>query len=84
LVKQNEWLRNNIFDAAGNYLFCCWCVRHSMGISFQRLSRQRNIKRKQFSEPLKLFTKSEVISKNLGKNVVMPDGCDISFMAWWK
>ena len=52
LVKQNEWLRNNIFDAAGNYLFCCRCVHYGMGISFQRLARQRNIKRKQFSKPL--------------------------------
>ena len=63
LVKQNEWIRNNIFDATGNYLFCCRCVHHGLGISFQRLSRQRKVKRKQFSEPLRSFTKSEVISK---------------------
>ena len=60
--------------AAGNYLFCCRCVHYGMGISFQRLARQRNIKRKQFSEPLRLFIKFEVLSKNLGKNVVMLDG----------
>ena len=84
LVKQNEWLRNNIFDATGNYLFCCRCVHHGLGISFQRLSRQRKIKRNQFSEPLRSFTKLEVISQNLGKFVVMPEGCDVSFMAWWK
>ena len=84
LVKQNDWIRNNIFDATGNYLFCCRCVHHGLGISFQRLARQRKIKKKQFSEPLRSFTKSEVISKNLGQNVVMPEGCDISFMAWWK
>lgn len=35
LVKQNEWLRSNIFDAVGNYLFCCRCVHHALGISFQ-------------------------------------------------
>ena len=34
LVKQNEWIRNNIFDATGNYLFCCCCVYHGLGISF--------------------------------------------------
>ena len=84
LVKQNEWIRNNIFDATGNYLFCCRCVHHGLGISFQRLSRQRKVKRKQFSEPLRSFTKSEVISKSLGKFVVMPESCDMSFMAWWK
>ena len=80
-MKQNDWIRNNIFDATGNYLFCCRCVHHGLGISFQRLARQRKIEKKQFSEPLRSFTKSEVISKNLGQNVVMPEGCDISFMA---
>ena len=84
LVKQNEWIRNNIFDATGNYLFCCRCVHFGLGISFQRLSRQRKVKRKQFSESLRSFTKLEVISQNLGKFVVMPEGCNVSFMAWWK
>ena len=30
LVLQNEWLRANIFDTMGNYLFCqeCVCVLH--------------------------------------------------------
>ena len=24
---QNEWLRENVFDHLGNYLFCCACIR---------------------------------------------------------
>jgi len=84
LVRQNEWLRNNIFDAVGNYLFCCRCVHHALGISFQRLSRQRTVKRKQFAKPLCSLTKSEVEAKNLSQYVVMPQGCEMSFMAWWK
>ena len=31
LVKQNEWLRNNIFDPLGNYLFCSTCVNAALG-----------------------------------------------------
>ena len=31
LVKQNNSL---IVDATGVYLFCCWCVHHSLGILF--------------------------------------------------
>ena len=58
----------------GNHLFCCRCVHNGLGISFQRLSRQRKIKRNQFSEPLRSFTKLEVISQNLGKFVVMLEG----------
>ena len=84
LVRQNERLRCNIFDAVGNYLFCCKCVHHALGVSYQRLSRQRSVKRKQFVEPLCSMTKSEVESENLSQYVVMPQGCELSFMAWWK
>ena len=84
LVKQNEWLRSNIFDAVGNYLFCCRCVHHALGISFQRLSRQRKVKRSQYAEPLRSILKSEVKEKNLSQYVIMPQGCESSFMAWWK
>ena len=27
LVNQNEWLRENMFDSLGNYLYCCECIR---------------------------------------------------------
>ena len=84
LVRQNEWLRCNVFDAVGNYLFCCKCVHHALGVSYQRLSRQRSVKRKQCAEPLRSMTKSEVEDEDLSQYVVMPQGCELSFMAWWK
>ena len=38
LEKRNEWLRNNVFDSLGNYIFCSRCVHHALGVSYQRLS----------------------------------------------
>ena len=40
VVAQNEWIRGNIFDAMGNYIFCHNCVRKGLGVSKQRLSSQ--------------------------------------------
>ena len=34
---QNEWIWENIFDAAGNDLYCVVCVRALLGVSKQRL-----------------------------------------------
>ena len=84
LVKQNEWLRNNVYDSLGNYLFCSRCVHHALGVSYQRLSRQRSNKRCENSEPIRSMTKAEVEEERLGKYVIMPQGCELSFMAWWK
>ena len=84
LVKQNEWLRNNIFDALGNYLFCSNCVHATLGVSFKRLARLRNVKKAQYQTPIKIMAKHEVEHAKLGKSVVMPNGCDLSFVLWWK
>ncbi len=73
LVKQNEWLRNNVFDSLGNFFFC---IHHALGISHQRLSRQRSINES--------VSKYEVEDQRLSESVVMPQGCDLSFMKWWK
>ena len=83
LVKQNEWLRNNVFDSLGNYIFCSRCVHHALGVLYQRLSRQRSIKRWESSESICSMTKSEV-EERLGEWVVMPPGCEMSFIVWWK
>ena len=40
---QNEWIRGNIFDTMGNYLFCHQCVVKALSVSPQRLSRQRKV-----------------------------------------
>lgn len=84
LIKQNEWLHGNVFDAMGNYLFCCKCVHIALGVSYQRLSRQRKIKQAESKEPLRSMTKAEVVTERLSNYVVMPPECDVSFMAWWK
>ena len=84
LVKQNEWLRNNIFDPMGNYLFCSRCVHGALGVAYQRLSRLRNIKKAQFSNPVQLMTKCAVEEAKLGDSVIMPSDCNQSFVQWWK
>ena len=33
VVRQNEWLRSNVFDSLGNYLYCIACIRASFGVS---------------------------------------------------
>lgn len=45
ISAQNEWLRGNVFDAMGNYLFCHNCIKKALKVSSQRLTRQRNVKR---------------------------------------
>ena len=84
LNKQNEWLRNNVFDTLGNYLFCSTCIHNALGVSYLRLSRQRKVKRSQFNEPIRSITKQEIIEKNVSQYVVMPEGSDVSFLLWWK
>ena len=71
LVKQNDWLRQNLFDSLGNYLYCCTCVHAALGVSKDRLTRQRNIKRQQSQNPIVNMLKSEVEEKRLGDFVVM-------------
>ena len=44
LKAQNDWLRANMFDSRGNYLYCAKCIRTAFGISKQRLARQRKMK----------------------------------------
>ena len=43
LVEQNTWIRSNVFDALGNYKYCCNCIIHTLGIGSQWLAHQRSI-----------------------------------------
>ena len=45
MKRQNNWLRENVFDALENYLFCCACIRATFGISKQQIACQKAIKR---------------------------------------
>lgn len=82
LKRQNDWIRENLFDPMGNYLFYSPCVRASLGVSRQRLG-QRNIKRKMSKEPLRTTTKTEVEEARVSEYVVMPASLEIAFKEWW-
>ena len=82
--RQNEWLRQNMFDAMGNYLYCSTCITRSLGVSSQRLARQRNVKRKRGTDPLVEMKKSDVEQQSLGNYVVMPASSNECFMVWWR
>ena len=84
LNAQNEWLRNNVFDAMGNYLFCAKCICAAFHASPQRIARQRAIKRNQFQSPTKELSNAHVEEQRSGKYVVMPVGCDVNFTQWWR
>ena len=59
-------------------------MHHALGVSYTRLSRQQSVKIKQCVEPFRSMTKSKVESEHLSQYVVMPQGCDLSFMVWRK
>ena len=83
VARQNQWMRANLFDSIGNYLYCFNCVRSCLGISKDRLSHQRRIKRQESKEPIVRMTKEEVESQRLSQFVVMPVQSDLSFKKWW-
>ena len=82
--RQNEWIRENIFDVMGNYLFCASCVCSAFRISYQRLTRQRNVKRQFSTAPLVDMKKNDVEQQRLGQYVVMPKDLDLPFIKWWR
>lgn len=84
LVRQNEWLRQNIFDSLGNYLYCCACRHSALGVSKDRLTWQRNTKCQQSQQPVVKMTKCEVKEKHLGQYVIMPTTIHVSLMKWWR
>ena len=81
---QNEWLRENVFDPMGNYLFCSRCICKAFGISDRRLTCQRNVKRSMSTEPLIHMNKCDVVAQRLANYVIMPKGSDQSFARWWQ
>lgn len=82
VTGQNEWLRANVFDSLGNYLYCYNCIKTSLGISKDRLTRQCNIKRRESKQPIVQMTKSDVEEQHLGNFVIMPAELELSFKKW--
>ena len=73
-----------MFDSLGNYLYCSACIRVAFEISKDRLTRQRNIKRRQSQQPVVTMTKSEIEQQDLSEFVVMPLDLEIPFSKWWR
>ena len=85
IVTQNDWLGRNVFDSLGNYLYCCQCVCAALGIYKDRITRQRNVKRQWYQEPIVEMLKTEAEEeKRLGQYVVMPADEDANFKTWWR
>ena len=84
LILQNEWLRANVFDSVGNYLFCQECVKKALKISSQRLARQRSVKRSANTTPLFKMKKSEIEAEKLTAFAVVPAMLDVTSKTWWK
>ena len=59
-------------------------VSAALGISYKRLASQCIVKRANFGELTHTLTKKEVVPKRLSDFVVVPTGCDMSFISWWK
>ena len=84
LKSQNDWLRSNVLDAVGNYLYCSSCIRAVFGVSKQRLARQQSVKQSASKKPIQQLTKSAVEEQKLNEFTVMPSECDDAFSNWWK
>ena len=84
ITGQNEWIRANMFDSLGNYLYCYNCIISSLGISKDRLTHQRKIKREESQHPIVQMSKSDVEEQCLGNYVIMPAEIEFSFKTWWR
>ena len=80
---QNEWIRGNLFDAMGNYLFFHKCIINALNISLQCLFRQCKVKQYQFQKPLVIMTKNEVDNEKVKSFVFMPESIETSLSLWW-
>ena len=85
-LDQNSWIRENLFDAHGNYLYCYDCILHHLRIHSERLSRQRQIKVRQCQQPILSMTKKEAADQKLLPYVLYPTDDDFagtSYTTWW-
>lgn len=64
--------------------YCCACIRFALGISNARRAHQRKLKREESHNPVVEMTKLEVEEKRVGDYVIMPDGVEMAFKAWWR
>ena len=82
---QNQWLRQNVIDVHGNFLFCRDCLVACLDVHTTHLQHQRLIKQKQKDQPVIQMTKQDVVEKRLEKFVLHDVEDDmLMFEAWWK
>jgi hypothetical protein len=86
ITAQNQWMRESLFDAYGNYLYCTSCISRTLGVNRTRLSRLRVTKVHQYQEPIKAMTKKEVVENKLESFVLHPglDSSTVVVSEWWK
>lgn len=84
MTAENAWIRENLFDAHGNYRYCHYCILAYINVHSERLAKQRKIKQQQAQEPVREMKKAEVERQRLTDHVLMPEGLSASFHAWWK
>ena len=83
LNSQNDWIQKNVFDAMRNYLYCCLCIRSALGISKQRIARQRFVKRQQSTLPIVQMSKADMERQDLSRHILMPLDVEQTFVKWW-
>lgn len=82
-TAQSQWLRENVLDAHGNFLYCQECIMATLGVHSQRLHRQRVVKQNQKHHPIVQMTKSEVVQQKL-ENFVLHENEEVqTFSVWW-
>ena len=72
ILKENEFLRNNVFDACGNYVFCFQCILSCFKVGSQRLTRQHKLKQDLIHETLLEVQKSNLKPRQI-QHVLTPD-----------
>ncbi len=83
-MEQNKWVRDNLFDAQGNYVYCHSCILEHINIHSERLVHQRKIKCSLSKFPIVSMTKKVVVKQRLEKWVLASEGIDCSFKQYWK
>ena len=73
ITDENRWLREHVFDAVGNYIYCQECIIEVFRISKGRLARQRDIKRMEAFFSVTEMTKRDVEAQNLTNSIIIPE-----------
>ena len=70
-IAQNQWLRENVLDHFGNYIYYVDCLIAYLQIGPHRLHRQRVIKQQQMTEPVVQMSNQDVVCQILEQYELM-------------